>query len=283
MSTTDKTDKIEDTVANLIRKVTAGNETVFDLRQDGEVRRVEITNRQLKPELRIEEAPLARDPARSYVFHDLDSFSLFCNRECDISSAVVLADVDAQIITAVLDDRSGFEREVVSFVAKIHPLFAPWLAMLNKPIPVLEFALFAQRYRRSILVPNGRDLAMMFAHIKVSKSIEINKGIGSTALNGIMVTTDIAGAKKDVVVDLPEEIHLRCPIFCGTEPQTIELDILVTEVKETIVVYLTSPFLDELRISAFEEMVKTLKEACTDLLIGMGKANFTPWLTVSQS
>jgi hypothetical protein len=278
-----ETNTIEDNVSKLLRKVASGSETVFDIKQEGDVRRVEIIRRQVKPEMRTVEAPIARDQARAYVFHDLDSFSDFCNRECDINHSVILADVDAQKITAVLDSTLPTGREVIAFEAKIHPLFAPWMALLNRPIPVLEFALFAQRYRRSIVAPNGRDLAMMFSQIKVSKSIEINKGMGAKALNGIMISTEIAGAKKDALVELPEEIHLLCPIFIGSEPHTIELDILVTEAKESIVVYLTSPLLDELRIKAFENMVKTLQEACNELLIGMGKADFRPWVTVSQT
>lgn len=279
----DKNQTIESDIAKLIRKVESGSETVFDIKQEGDVRRVEIIRRKANPEMRTVEAPLARDPARAYIFHDLNSFSEFCNRECDVHHSVILADVDSQKITAVIEMGLDNGREVVAFEAKIHPLFAPWMALLNKAIPVLDFALFAQRYRRSIVAPNGRDVAMMFSQIKVSKSIEINKGLGAKALNGIMISTEIAGAKKDVMVDLPEEIHLHCPIFIGSDPQTIELDLLVTEVNNSVVVYLTSPILDELRIVAFENMVKVLQESCPDLLIGMGKAEFRPWVTVSQA
>lgn len=267
----------------LLRTAPDGMETAFDLAElaDG-TKRVEITRRKALAEIRKEDLPIARDPARAYVFHTLESFAAFCNRECACDDSVILADVDKQTITAVIDDSLDAGREYATFEAKIHPLFAPWLKLLNKATPVLEFALFCQQYRRAIAKPDGRELAMMFSQIRMSKNVEINKGIGTKAINGVMVSVEISGAKKDTAVELPEDITIHCPLFVGSDPQSIELDLLVTEGRDGVVVFLTSPVLEERRIQAFEAMAARLVELSPSLLIGLGRAETKPWVTVPQ-
>jgi len=70
--------EVNDGIAQLIRKVRAGSETIFDLiGEDGDsVKRIEIAHRQLKAELpeQMPEADVARAKARSHVFNDLNTF-----------------------------------------------------------------------------------------------------------------------------------------------------------------------------------------------------------------
>jgi hypothetical protein len=276
-------DMNKDEIDVLLRTAKDGYETAFDLVEfPNGTKRVEVVRRKALPEIRKEDLPLARSDARAYVFHTLDSFAAFCVRECNSDNSVILADCDKQTITAVIDDSLEYGQEFATFEAKIHPLFAPWLQLLNKATPVMQFALHCQQYRRSIQKPDGRELAMMFSQVRMSKNVEINKGIGAKAINGVMVSIEIAGAKKDTAVELPEDITVQCPLFVGSDPQAIELDLLVTEGREGVVVYLTSPVLEERRIQAFESMAAKLVELAPGLLVGLGRAETKPWKTVAQ-
>ncbi|XZE18784.1 DUF2303 family protein [Pirellulaceae bacterium SH449] len=270
-------------VSKLLRRVSSEQETVFDISEKNGVRRVEVVRRKALPETRREDLPLARAQARAHVFHDIDTFSDYCCRECEDGESVGLADVDSETITVVLDESKDRGRESVSFAAKIHPLFKPWLDLLGKPIPVIDFSIFAQKYRRSIKKPDGREVALMFSQIKLAKAVEINRGVGKRALNGIMVHTEISGSKQDALLELPEEIHLHCPVYIGAEPQDIVLDVLVTEGREDqVVVYLTSPEIEAVRIKAFESFVEYLQGNCEHIIIGLGKIESKKWETVPQ-
>lgn len=271
-------------VSKLLRRVAGEQETVFDIAEKDGVRRIEVVRRKALPETRKEDLPLARAQARAHVFHDIQAFAMYCQRECSSEGSVGLADVDSETITVVLNEIIECGRESVSFAAKIHPLFKPWLDLLGKPIPVIDFSIFAQKNRRSIKKPDGREVALMFSQIKLAKAFEIYRGVGKRALNGVMVHTEIAGSKQDALLELPEEIHLHCPVYLGSTPQDIVLDVLVTEGRnEDVVVYLTSPEIEAVRVEAFEGFVKHLRDNLEDVVIGLGKIEHKKWETVPQS
>lgn len=271
-------------VSELLRRVEGEQETVFDIAEKDGVRRIEVVRRKALPETRKEDLPLARAQARSHVFHDINAFAAYCERECNDDSSVGLADVETETITVVLDESLIAGRESVTFAAKIHPLFKPWLNLLGTAIPVIDFSIFAQKNRRSIKKPDGREVALIFSQIKLAKAVEINRGVGKRALNGVMVHTEIAGSKQDALLELPEEIHLHCPVYLGSAPQDIILDVLVTEGRnEDVVVYLTSPEIEAVRVEAFEGFVKFLQESSNGAVIGLGKIEHKKWETVPQS
>lgn len=270
-----------ESIAELIRKVTDGEETVFDLlrSEDGTAHEVKISKRTLQPEAVVEKA-VARAKARDHVFNDIEAFGNYLSRETAEETAVVLADVNSRTITAVLDEATNTDRETITLKALEHPLFTPWGRLLNCPIPVIDFSLFVMKHRRSVVEPDGRELAMVFQQVKMSKAIQIYKGVGKRSLNGVIVDIEIAGEKKGVPVELPEMIAIEVPLFVGTGKQRIELDVLVTDEKgDNVVVYLTAADVEQQRIVAFEEMVTRLKEQ-TGLLVGLGEIKHRDWVVV---
>lgn len=275
--------EVNDGIAQLIRKVRAGSETIFDLiGEDGDsVRRIEIAHRQLKAELpeQMPEADVARAKARSHVFNDLNTFSEYLKRWAIESTSIVLADVNSRTITAVLDESDGNDRETVTLKAIEHPLFTPWATLLKQPTPVVAFSLFVMEHRRAIIQPDGRETAMIFSQVKMAKAIQMYTGVGKKSLNGVVVDIEIAGEKKGVPVELPETITIKLPLFVGTSPQGIELDLLVTNRGDDVIVYATAADVEEQRIKAFEEMVAKIREA-TGQLVGLGQVSHRDWITV---
>jgi hypothetical protein len=274
------------TIEHLLRRVPEGEETIFDLLAEGgdKVKTIEIKRRKLQPELpqQLPEPEIARCRARNHVFNDIDTFAGFLNREAENEGSVVLADVDERTITAVLDENDESDNEQVTLRAIEHPLFTPWGRLLNQAIPVIDFSLFVMQHRRAVIDPDGRELAMLFSQVKMSKAVSIFSGVGKKTLNGVMVDVEIAGERKGMAVELPESIVINVPLFVGTSPQRIEIDLLVTNKGEYVVVYATAADVEQQRIIAFEEMVAKLKES-TGMLVGLGKVQHRDWRTVPLS
>lgn len=272
-------------IGDLLRKVSDGHETIFDVANspDGG-KKITIERRQLQPERIVseEDLPIARDPARAHTFNDIASFGQYCRREALEGHSIGLACYKSQTITVVLDESMDAGRESIEFKAEIHPLFAPWAAMLDRAQDVIAFSVFAQKYRRSIVKPDGREVAMIFSQIKMSKSIEIQRGKGMKSLNGVMIHTEISGVKQDTVLELPEEIEIECPIFIGADPVRIILDVLVTDKDDEVVVYLTSPDLAEAKVKSFESFVGKLAIAAPNVLVGLGQVGSKAWNTIPQ-
>ncbi len=271
------------TVEHLLRNIPEGKETIFDLLDEGgeSVKTIDVRRRVLQPEPPIPpvEKDVARAKARCHLFNDITTFAGYLKREADAEGAIVLACVDERVITAVLDENDDRDNETIRFAAIEHPLFVPWGGLLENPMGVVDFALFAMKHRRAIIDPDGRELAMTFSQVKMSKAVSIFTGVGKKSLNGVMVDVEIAGERKGMVVDLPETIVIEVPLFVGTSPQRIEIDLLVTNRGNNVVVYCTAADVERQRIVAFEEMVGTLAEA-TGMLVGLGSIQTRDWNTV---
>jgi hypothetical protein len=134
-------------------------------------------------------------------------------------------------------------------------------------------------HRRAIAFPDGRELAMVFSQVKMSKAIQMHSGVGKKSLNGVMVEMEISGERKGVPVELPETIKVHLPLFVGTEPQDIEIDLLVTNRGEDVIVYATAADVEEQRINAFNQMVEMIREQ-TGHLVGLGQVQNREWNTV---
>ena len=269
-------------ISDLLRKVTEGQETIFDLLDESDevVKTIEVRRRAVQPEQPVERA-IERAKARNHVFHDAETFGHYLARESSESASIVLADTQERVITAVLDEGNERDRETVSLQAMEHPLFAPWSRLLNNPIGVVDFALFVMRHRRAVVEPNGRELAFTFSQIKMSKAVSVQSGVGNLAkgqrsINSVMVEVTVAGAAKEQPVDLPESITIDVPLFVGTSPQKIEIDLLVTTKGDAVVVYATASDVEEKRIAAFDEMVDQLREI-TGRLVGLGSVQHRNW------
>lgn len=266
-----------------LRNIEEGRETVMDvIREVGEdgqpITRVMFGKRALQPEPKLESA-VAMAKARDHEFHSIKAFSEYLGRECSSIDSVILADVFADRMTAVLDEDIETDRECVSFLASVHPLFAPWKDLIGKAIPVLQFALFVMQNRSAISEPDGRELAMIFSQIKSAKTVTKQSGIGAKSLNGVMVETMISGKKHDTEVELPESITIVAPLYLDTDPVEITLDLLVTDTERGIVVFVTAPKLAEAEFAAFSQFVDLVKND-TGLLVGFGRVQERPWNVV---
>ncbi len=265
-----------DVLANLIRSAFPGRETVFQLVDslDGEAgRKLTIEHREL-PEVLPDEPELARPQARAHVFHSIETFIGYLGEK-----SLALADVDSQMIGAVLDESRETDHELVAFAAKIHPKFAPWHGLLNKATPVMAFAVHCMTHRRTVSSPDGLELAQTMSQIKASKAITHYTGVGKKSLNGVMVDLEIAGEKRGQLVELPEVITLTTPIYIDTAPVEVQIDLLITEVKDEIVVFCTSTQYEEARIAAFQQFVERVQGGIEGRC-GFGKIGHRDWRIV---
>jgi hypothetical protein len=262
-------------ISDLIRSVIPGRETIFQLAESLEEGgdRLEVSFREL-PRALPDEPEIARPLARSHVFHSIETFAGYLNEK-----SLALADVDSMMIGAVLDETLDHDREEVYFAAKIHPAFAPWHALLGKVTPVIDFAVHCMKYRRTIVQPDGYELAEVMSQVKASKAVTKWVGVGKKSINGVMVELEIAGERKGTPVELPDTIAIECPIYIGNTPVHIEIDLLVTEVREQIVVYCTSTQFEAAKIEAFQQFVQTLTETGNGT-VGFGTLGHREWRLV---
>jgi hypothetical protein len=286
MSRESQADEMLDSVATLLRRATEGSETVFDIKEEDGIRRVEIIRREAAPELpelRREPLPLDRPQRRNHIFHDHLSFAAYVAREAKGEDSLILADASSEVIRAVLRESYTEQPEFVLMKPTIHPMFEPWLAILDKRIPVLQFGLFCARNRSTIVEPPGRQVALTFQQIKMAKTIEVNRGVGAKALNGIVIQTDIGGKSTSDLVEIPESIKIECPVYIGSYALEIVLDVLITGEDDEVVVYVTCPLLAARRNEAFESFVLGIREALgPGYIVGLGSVKHAAWDTIDQ-
>ena len=281
-------DEAMDGVGEMLRAVAEGNETVFDIvtsidpETNVGTKRLEVVRRKLMPELPkpFPVPDIARARARNHVFNEVTAFAAYLSRCGGVDTSLILADVNKQIIEAVLDESGEFDREHVQLQAVPHPLFTPWATLLNKPIKVMDFSLFIMQNRRAVVQPDGRELAMIFQQIKMSKAVTVNQGAGKKSLNGVMVDVEIAGQKQGMAVELPEDITIHVPLFVGSAPQNVVIDLLVTPgPQDDVLVYCTCADVQSAKMLAFEDMLRQIGDQ-TEMLVGFGQLDYRDWDTV---
>lgn len=273
----------DNTITTLIREANPGQETVFDLLDQGgeSVRTIEVRRRDLAPELPqvVAEPNHKENPARRHSFHDVDAFCDYLKAEPKLTDVLILADVDARTLTAVLNETScETDREKLTLQAIEHPLFTPWKQLLKGCTEVIDFSLFCMRNRRAIVEPNGRDVALVFQQVKMSKQVEVNAGVGTKAINGVMCQVSIAGEVKNELMELPETIAIEVPLFLGTSPQRIEIDLTITGQSGGVFVFATASDVEAQQVAAFEEMVEKIKSAdIPGATVGLGCVQHRDW------
>ena len=252
--------KLED----LLTRVDAGIETTINLAAsldpDGKPagKRLTVESRHLLPE-----APRpprrAESPPKRHTFYSADSFATYLSKY-GTPQTVVFADPGRERIDAVLDERAREGFEVVSMVPQIHPLWAPWAALAGKRTPLTTFAQFIAENRRSISKPDGRTLALLLSQVRASVTVEIERGRGKNAVNGLMVRTKIQGVDKSESVELPDEIEVNAPLYVDTAAQAIPLDIcLDADTGGTVTVLVCAGTVAQAKVKAFQEMVEAIE------------------------
>ncbi|MEL6109855.1 MAG: hypothetical protein AAFU85_27920 [Planctomycetota bacterium] len=272
-------------LSELIRTVTEGNETIFDVVESiGDGKRLEISRRSAQPhEPVFVDPPVAPAQARCHTFHSIDHFAGYLDREAETDKCVVLADVEAGVIAAVLDEGDEKDREQITFIAKQHPLFRPWAKLIGGCHDVREFSLFAMQYRNAINEPDGRELALMFSQIKAAKSVTQHVGIGPKAINGVVIEMQIGSEKHEEPVELPESITIDVPLFLDTDPIQIQLDLLVTDRDGKIVVFVTAPKMEQHRFDVFQGMIERVRSGIPDVLVGLGSIDHREYRTLKKA
>ena len=270
------------TVDELLEKIEVGKRTVFDLTKGADgAQKVIVEQRQL-----LAEEPRAPKKAeskrRAHTFHDLPGFKAYLKKYGG-KDTVLFADVNKSSVSAVLDEQSLDGKELVSFEPQLHPRWAPWEALLGQELEVNDFIDFVRMHRRTIVKPDGRELALALSQIKASTEITLHKGKGKKSLNGLLVKTEIQGVRDEQTVELPEELLLDTPIFVASGSKKVLVDLIIeTEAEgQGLVAKLSSGDLLEFKVRAFEEMLEQLAELSSDkdkpMTVTFGRAGEAPW------
>lgn len=254
----------------------------------GHANQVEIAKRMLDGKENIvvtfrqpPETPVHKEPgARAHVFRDLDGFLDYLQIYADTENIVVLADSHSGRMEATLDELQAKGRETVAFQPMPHPVFAPWRQAIGRNLPIKKMAEFVLVNRAVVITPDPKLLHLIFSQVKVNASVEALHGSGKNKTNGLMVTQTIKGKIDQQVVEIPETITIRCPMFVGdTEPQDVAFDVCVDAASpdETVYCTLTSPDVAIKTMCAIETMLTRIKEAFSDGVVGFGDIDYEPW------
>ena len=274
------------TLAEIIRKNPTGQETILDIAREAlpdgkEAVRLSIENRQLNPE--APPAPIrAASPRRAHTLFDGPGLVAYLAKY-KTDNTVVLIDPITRQITAILDEKAPDGFEALTVKPQFHPSFIPWFELLTqRTVPVLKFAAFVLTHRRTISEPDGRELALTFSQIRSATKIEVQRGCGAKALNGIMVQSEIQGSSTDELVDLPEELTIETPILLSGDPAEITIDLTlaagapdaetVTKVNMTV----TSPNLEETIVAEFEKIAAAVR-GIAGVTVALGRDEYDPW------
>lgn len=272
------------TVETLLRSCPPGKETVFDLVRelDPEGKPVQrlVVQTVERPKEPSPEPRRAESPPRAHVFHDGEAFSAYLLANGG-SQTVVLADVAAGAMTAVLDDGAADGLELVRFEVQTHPLWKSWEQLLacDGGVELREFARFVMTRRRQIVAPDGRELAITLNQVTATKKITRQVGQGVRAVNGLVIETLIQGTAREIPVELPESLTLELPLVLGGARQRIDLDLLVQAGEDGIVVHLAAPGAAEARLAAFETLVDGVRAGLseTGAVVGLGRIAHGQW------
>ncbi|HUX00599.1 MAG TPA: DUF2303 family protein [Phycisphaerae bacterium] len=272
----------KDAIQDFIRSVQKGQENALEIVRealpDGEGERtvVALQNRQLQPE--PPQAPeRAESPRRAHVFNEVDGFIRYL-QTYGTERTMVLADVQANQISAIIDETADKGFEVVRLKPTLHPELTPWLAILDEEMPVLAFAQHVMKNRRTVAEPDGRDLALLLSQMRCATTVQLKVGRGAKAVNGLMVTTEISGERKTEPVDLPDFIRVEAPLYVGEEPVTFDIDLLVSSADHgtEIVVAASCPDLRRRMTEAFLTWVARLEDI-EGITAALGKPQHENW------
>lgn len=200
-------------------------ELVEELSEGGKVgaKRLVIEQRSVQPPQPLD--PIrAESPARAHDFHAAGAFVDYLQRYGS-KRTVVLIDLTACVVYAVLDETADRGREVLMLKPQIHPRWKPWHALLGRNLEMPDLLDHLRNNRRSMV--DGRDVILALSQVKASTEVTLYRGSGHKALNGLLVKTSINGVKGEQIVEIPEVLHVKAPIFVDSEPIQIELDLIV--------------------------------------------------------
>lgn len=271
--------EVEDLIKQLQPEVSTSIRLVKEFDENiGQIARLVVEQRRLNPEeprppVRSESKPIA------HLFYDVSSFIAYLSKYGG-SNTVVFANPDNGSMQAVMDEKAKSGFEIITCKPMLHPLWRPWeeLVSNDKSVSLDEFVSFLLQHRR--VVKNGRELALELGQITATTTVELHRGRGKSAVNGLIVKTKIQGQEATNLVELPDSITLECPIFVNTKVQviTIDLTIDVVESGQRVVVALSSGDLAAAKVSAIESMFAAMT-ALTEkgMTVSLGAPVYGQW------
>lgn len=273
------------TLEDFIRRVNVGNENALQISQhllsDGTKCVVlDLQNRRLQDEPPLD-PKRSESPRRAHTFHAAAGFSDYI-RAYKSDHTVILADVHGQTVSAIINERAEKGFEIIRLTPVVHPSFAPWAGLLGKKVTIEEFSEFVLANRRVINNPMGKELAMIFSQVRAATSVTLQQGRGTArrAVNGLVVETVIQSERTAELVDLPDTVSIYVPLYVGTDPVCLEIDLTVSVVsvgnEQRVVVTCTSADLIEKRTQAFESIVAGLS-AIEGVTVAMGVPDHDEW------
>lgn len=262
----------------ILKDVRIGEATVLDISGGAEARKVTVELRRLLPE-EPRHPTHQESPPRAHTFYAAESLAAYLERYGD-ETTVIYADHQGEQIHAVLHETALEGFEIVAMKPQIHPLWKPWADVAGRAVELEQFARFVAENRRSIVQPEGRELALALSQVRATVKVEIDRGRGKSAVNGLRVETEIQGVRKAEMVELPDQITLNVPLYVGTERKTIDLDLCVeASANGKVTVLVTAGTVAEARVAAFEEMLNLLSKrlASKKVVVTLGKPAHAAW------
>lgn len=273
------------TVEHLLRSCPPGKETLFDLVRELDpegkpVGRLLVQTVE-RPKEPSPEPRRAESPPRAHTFFEAAAFAQYL-ADRGAPETVVLADVRASAMVAVLDDQADRGFELIRFEVQPHPLWEAWEQLLacQDGVELREFARFVMTRRRQIREPDGRELAITLNQVTATKKITRQVGQGVRAVNGLVIETQIQGTAREIPVELPDSLTLELPLVLGGTVQTIHLDLLVQAGEDGIVVHLAAPGAAEARLATFEALVEEVRRLLPydrRVIVGLGRIAHGTW------
>lgn len=270
-------------VSDLLEKLRPGMKTVIDVAGKEGDRKLTVEFRRLLAE-EPREPKRAESPSRKHELLSAQSLATYLlglgeAHELDGKLVVIFADPRSETIHAVLDDaaRDGFEAVVMKPAP--HPLWLPWAKIVGRPMPIETFAQFMIEHRK--IVEDGLELARDLSQVRANVSVEIHRGKGKDAINGVLVRSKIQSeAGRAEAVDLPNEIFLNVPLYLQTDAVRVELDLtLDADAEGEVTVLVSASGVEVARVEAFTRMVETISEATKGrgFTVVYGAPGYAPW------
>lgn len=284
-------------LANSVDGLVGNQQTLVDVARkmvgDKEAMSFTVTHKTVNPEPPVM-PPRKESPRRNHTINDIEGFAKYIE-EYKTEKTVILVDIESRKARAILNEEASHGFEIINFEPVIHPLFHPWSVMMLSDIkddsPALKevvglrasaFANFIQTNRRAIVEPDGQELARLLAQIKISKKIEIQHGTGPHSINGIVCEMDIGGLKKNEIVDIPETLNIEVPLFVGTDPVKLEIDLLVGTAdgpeceRLEVTIKMLSADVDLKIYEAFSSMLNGINRI-DGVIVAIGSDNYLEW------
>ncbi len=273
-------------LSQLLRTVRIGEETVFDIDKeitgegDDKVKKhvFQVGSRKLLPE--EPRAPKKTEsPKRAHVFQDPKDFCAYIASASN-GKGVIFIDAVEKSARAVLDETAEQGFEVVEYHPEIDPLLGNWIRQFDKDIPAKLFSKWLAGNLQAVHEPDPKELRLLMAQVRTSRSMEVWSGTGPDAVNGVRVTDKVRpeAADDSTIISFPEEIVLMRPIFVGCDEVEIRIPLTVSfcEQAECPVVTLSAGDIAVKMLDTFAAMVKTMRED-SGLTVYAGKLCYEDW------